>query len=288
LLGLTDFPIYRFDSDLGYIPAPNQSGRFLNRNAWSFNDYSMATDVRWDHSVASNVLLIGNSIVQGGGPLDQKDRLGTVLQNSLGSRFRVWPIAVGGWSNVNETSYLERFADVAKASDFFVWEYMAGGLSELSHPRSEYLTPSAQPWFASWYVTRRYLLPRYFDFGESELPPTGIPKPENLARFEAMITQLSGSADGGPRGIIFLYPEKDKFSLARDGQEWLPERAQIEALARRHKVLIIDIARQSEWKESLYRDPAHLTAEGNRVLGQILLRGMQSVMVSKTSDRSIN
>ena len=276
LLGLTDFPIYRSDPELGYIPIPNQAGRFLNTRGWTFNDYSMATDVPWKRTLGCNVLLIGNSIVQGGGPLDQKDRLGTILQERVGPQYRVWPIAVGGWSNVNETAYLEHFGDVVQASDFFIWEYMAGGLSELSHARSEFLTPTSQPWLASFYVTRRYLLPLFFDFGESELPPTGDAKPENLVRFEAMLGKLTAATNGSARGIIFLYPEKDRFALARQGKQWLPERSKIEALAKAQHVLVIDIAQQRSWNESLYRDGAHLTPNGDQVLARILFEGLQS------------
>jgi hypothetical protein len=265
LLGLTDFPIYRLDPDLGYVPEPNQSGRFLNENRWVFNDYGMATASPWNPTLGSNILLIGNSIVQGGNPLDQKDRLGTVLQDTLGPRYRVWPIGAGGWSTVNETNYLEHFDDVRRSSNFFIWEYIAGGLSALSQGRSEYLTPSVRPRFATWYhLARRYLLPRYFNFKESELPPTGDAQAANLERFEDMINQLTTPSNGQIHGVIFLYPESRRLAVAREGKEWLPERAQIESIARRHQVFIVDIAAQREWSSSLYRDGTHLTPQGNQ------------------------
>jgi hypothetical protein len=275
LFGLTDFPIYLTDPELGYIPAPNQSGRFLNKNAWSFNDRSMPTDVPWNSTLAPNLLLLGNSIVQGGNPIDQRERLASYLQRDLKSSFQVWPIAIGGWSNVNEVMYLERNADVAASCNFFIWEYMAGGLSELSKSRGDLLTPTHPPWFASWYVTRRYILPRYFDFGDSELPPTGLPNPENLAMLEAMAGRLSAHSRFAVHGIIFLYPESDRLELARLGREWLPERPQIEALAQRHNLLVIDIAQQRDWNQTLYRDAVHPSAEGNRVLGQILAEAVE-------------
>src|SRR6476620_6499984 len=127
LSGIVDVPTYSVDDEIGYIPAPNQSGRFLNRNAWVFNDRSMGTGKNWDPTKRQNLLLIGNSIVIGGNPLDQKERLGTLIEKNLNGKYDVWPVAAGGWSNVNETVYLNRNPDVVSHANFFVWEYMDGG-----------------------------------------------------------------------------------------------------------------------------------------------------------------
>ena len=279
--GLTSFPVFLVDPSLGYLPVPNQSGRFLDRNRWSFNDRSMATAAPWNSALNSNLLLIGNSIVEGGNPIDQDDRLGTMLQADLGRSFAVWPIAAGGWSNLNEVNYLKRFDDVSRASDFFVWEYMAGGLSEVSKWRGKYLNPTSHPWFATWYVARRYMLPRFIDFGESELPPTGGVTQENLSSFEAMLAQLSTHSKFAVPGVIFLYPESCRLIIARQGLEWLPERRQIEAIAARHGIMVVDIARDPSWNSSLYRDPTHPTPAGNQVLGRILSEAVRNTAPRK-------
>lgn len=283
LAGITDFPIFYVDPSLGYVPRPSQSGRFLDRNRWSFNERSMATDAAWNPASGSNLLLIGNSIVQGGNPIDQEDRLGTVLQNNLGKDLKVWPIAAGGWSNLNEVNYLRRFDDIALSADFFVWEYMAGGLSEVSKWRGEYLTPTSHPWLASWYVTRRYILPRFIDLNETELPPTGAVTQENLAQFDAMLTKLSERSRHTVPGIIFLYPESCRLSMARLGDEWLPERSQVETVAARHGIMVVDIARDPTWTAKLYRDAVHPTVEGNQVLARILTNAVQAAMLQQPS-----
>lgn len=43
LAGVTDFPTYETDDTIGYIPAPAQSGAFLNKNRWQVNERSMGS-----------------------------------------------------------------------------------------------------------------------------------------------------------------------------------------------------------------------------------------------------
>ena len=124
LVGMLDFPIYAVDPDLGYRTRPNQSGSFLHRNTWAFNDRGMPIGENWDPRKRPNLLLIGNSIIMGGNPYPQQDKVGPLVQRELGDGIAVWPAAVGGWTQVNETAYLEHNADVVSANGFFVWEVM--------------------------------------------------------------------------------------------------------------------------------------------------------------------
>jgi hypothetical protein len=39
--GVTDFPIYDVENEIGYLPKANQSGTFLEKNDWYFNGKSM-------------------------------------------------------------------------------------------------------------------------------------------------------------------------------------------------------------------------------------------------------
>src|SRR4051812_6093297 len=81
--GIADFPLYRADQSLGYVPAPNQRGAFLNRNGWVFNELSMGTDRPFDPDSVFNLLLVGDSIVNGGNPVRQSDRLGPAIEQKI-------------------------------------------------------------------------------------------------------------------------------------------------------------------------------------------------------------
>ena len=157
--GLVDVPTYRVNDTIGYIAAPSQSGDFLDKNTWVFNERSMGIAAHWDASKRPNLLLIGNSIVVGGNHNDQSTKLGPLLQKEVSERWSVWPIAMGGWTNINETAYLESNPDVTAAANVFVWEYMRGGLSRLAPWGGEYVFPQHRPLCATCYVFRRYAVP---------------------------------------------------------------------------------------------------------------------------------
>ena len=274
--GLIDFPVYLANSNIGYIPLPNQSGAFLNNNTWIFNDRSMPTGVKWNASLHPNILLIGNSIFMGGNPYKQSDKIGNLLQQDIGENYSIWPIATGGWTNVNETVYLENNPDVVKAANYFVWEYMSGGLSQLSKWHGEYVFPSQKPIWATGYVVRRYILPKFIYFDMNELPPTGAVDAFNLTKFEQMIVKLQTSTGIKNSGILFLYPTKIEFLSSKNGVDWLPERSKIMKVTDKHNLTVVDLAKNPEWNENMYREGVHPSVEGNRLIARILADTIKS------------
>lgn len=271
LSGVVDFPTYSVDDRIGYIPKPNQSGSFLHTHAWVFNDRSMGTSSPWNPARRPSILLIGNSIVMGGNPFDQKDKLGPLMQQRIGDEYAVWPIAAGGWTNVNEMVYLARNPDVGPSARFFVWEYMGGGLSTLAQWHGDYVFPHERPLWASWYAFRRYIWPHLYHEHMSELPPVGAPDPAQVKRFEAAVAGLCRGIRPQCPGLLFLYPVRTELLQARQGHEWLKERAEIGHIARDNGLSILDISKRPEWNEDLYRaDGVHPTVQGNVALAAIL------------------
>src|SRR5690348_9279243 len=77
---VADVPLYRVDPRLGYIAKPDQAGAVLWTHDWAFNDRSMAVRQPFN---GRGVLLIGDSVVCGGNPFRQADRLGTQLETMI-------------------------------------------------------------------------------------------------------------------------------------------------------------------------------------------------------------
>lgn len=106
-LGLVDFPLYDANAQIGYIPAANQQGSFLNKNDWQFNALHMGAPA-FAPDPARDVLLVGDSLVYGGNTYRQPERLGPALQTLLQERGggQVWPISAGSWALRNELAYM--------------------------------------------------------------------------------------------------------------------------------------------------------------------------------------
>jgi len=272
LVGLTDFPIYYIDSEIRYLPKPNQHGDFLNKNDWYFNDKSMPTDRTWSSDAKRNIALIGNSIVMGGNPYRQSEKISPLINQSIDKEYFVWPIAVGGWTTENEIAYLDKNRDIERSIVFFAWEYMSGGLSQANSWAGGYVFPLKRPVVATWYVIRRYLIPRVIPGNlANELPAIGEPRADNTLKFDAKLTEFCQYGQDGCHGLIWLYPTKNELLRARNGGEWLPERELIRGIADKHGLKIVDLADYPAWVPALYRpDGVHPSVEGNAVLAGIL------------------
>jgi hypothetical protein len=129
LSGFSSYPVYDIHAETKYIPAANQQGVFLNRNAWYVNGRHMGNIANWNAETHPNIVLIGNSIVFGGNASTHEDKLGPLLEKNLGGRYTVWSVAGGGWTNVNEKAYLKHNPDVLRNADAVIVEFMEGGLS---------------------------------------------------------------------------------------------------------------------------------------------------------------
>lgn len=267
-VGMTDFPLFDVSyPDVGYVPKPSQSGAFMGKD-WVFNERSMGVAAPFLPSQAVDVALIGNSIVMGGNPFSQAQRVGPLVQARFPT-YKVWPIAAGGWSLPNQIAYLHHNPDVLPASDVVVWEYMTGGASLTSKWRGEYVFPTQRPVCALCYAFVRYVLPHVFPYHPDELPPMGPPTEATLQAWDQMLSTIRPNA----RKILLLYPTKVDL---RKGSNWLPERASVEALAKRHGFTIVDISRQPEWDVSYYKsDQVHPLPSGNVALSRIIANAIQ-------------
>jgi hypothetical protein len=271
LAGAGSYPLYEIDDEIKYIPSADQHGSYLNRYAWHFNNRHMASSVDWSAENHPNLVLIGNSIVLGGPTSDYEEKLGARLENELGGKYRVWPVAAGGWTNINEMAYLDRNADVWRNADTVIIEFMQGGLS-IPAPWPGYdVFPDKRPRLLTSYVLRQYwrsLLAnrRAREFGA--LPQTGTPDKSQLERFKALAANIAKDR----KLVIFLYPTGADL---RKRLEWRRAIAPIVEVCRAAAAKCLDIAQAPAWNESAYfSDGVHQTAEGTQILASILARAL--------------
>jgi hypothetical protein len=283
-VGAVDFPVYEVrDDDVAYVYAAQQSGRFLRRNAWAVNDRHMPTPRPWDPARLPNLLVIGNSIVAGGNPYDQSEKVASRVEGRTDGRYSVWPVAVGGWSTTNQIAFLEGNPDVVRASTLFVWVHTSGGLRGPNPWLGDDAFPRRRPAWATAYVLRRYLQPQLrVAWKQPPAPPRAGTDADasgaNLVRFEHTVAALASASGRRHPGVLVLYPTRAQVDAARRGIEWLPERADLEGVAARYGVLVKDLTRHPEWAVGLYRDEIHPTVAGNEVLARIVVADVERAL----------
>ncbi len=271
LAGFGSFPIYDLDTPAGYIPTANQKGAFLNENHWAINNRHMGNVTDWTPDMHPNVLLIGNSVLYGGLPVDQPDKVAPLLEKALGGSIAVWSSAAGGWTNVNEMDFFEHNADIVANSDFVIIEFMAGGLSQATPWPGYYVFPDHKPLLLSFYNFEKYVA-RPFLKGEKPvnnmgaLPSLGAIDPAQLQRFKNFVSNAAKTS----KVIIFFYPSKTNLT---DGKIWDDAIEPIVALCKSLSLACVDFSKEKDWSPELYReDKVHPTIDGNKIIAKILAK----------------
>jgi hypothetical protein len=262
--GLNDFPLYLGDSHIGYIPAANQHGSFMNKNDWTFNSIHMGAP-EFAPGPQRDVLIIGDSVVYGGNPFKQEERLGPQLAHQLKDA-KVWPISAGSWSIRNELIWLSDHPEVVSKVEDIVFVLNNGDpINEASSWKCEITHPRHYPVSVLLYEIRKELkLDNCTDI------PEGLKVPDVVWQ-EQLQAWLASDAVKGKRIHFVLYPSKDEFAF-NPSIATASTRHALEAVG---NFRIMEVARQDAWKASYFRDSIHPTAEGNVVLAQLIAQFIQ-------------
>lgn len=255
--GFTDFPLYEADNRIGYIPAANQSGSFLNSRDFATNADHMGTADPFNPGPGLDVLLVGDSIVWGGNPYRASERLAPQLEAA--SDAKVWPISAGSWSLVNELNYLEDHPHVVGGSDRIVFVLNNADFGTPSSWRDPLTHPRQAPISALQYGLQKYVL-------KQQTPPTPaelvVPDENPLEKLTAFLDGCACEAD------FWIYPTKAELLGTEAGLTVEQMRADLVgrgSVAPERVHLVQDIP---GWRENLYKDSIHPTPEGFGVLAQ--------------------
>jgi hypothetical protein len=271
LAGAGSYPLYDIDDEIKYIPSANQHGSYFNRYAWHFNDRHMASRSNWSAEKHPNLVLVGNSIVLGGNRSKHDEKLGALLEKELTGRYIVWPVAAGGWSNINEMTYLDRNIDVLRNADAVIIEFMDGGLGVPTPWPGHDVFPEKKPWLLTMHMLHRLWLSRSAqttsrDFGS--VSQIKVPDEPQLERFKTLVTTIVKER----KLVIFLYPTVTNL---RNKSQWQRAIAPVMEICRVTAAKCVDIAQVPAWNESAYFvDGVHQTAEGTKILASILARAV--------------
>ena len=252
--GIKSFALFTTDDRCHYRMKASQRGNFLNRYQWAYDERGMRTKNHVS-TLSGAVILLGDSVVDGGNYLTQSETLAERLQGAIGRT--VYPIACHGWSIENELAALtsmpswqdaEKLILVLNCGDF---DYTNEGSSHWSFPRRLPL------WLFPWFVCRQ-LYRRYPAWWPPERPaPTaeGIKRlrNQNLTRFKDVVEQFRGTV------TILRFPFKGENTATETYFEDL-------AAVAKSKVSLIDITDSPMWTEDCYLDKIHPNSKGVDVL----------------------
>lgn len=263
--GVLDFPVYKIESNGHYTLASNQSGSFLQKNQWFVNSSGFINKKELDTS-KPYIILIGDSVVYGGNPVNYYDRIGEKLENKI--KKNVYIGALGGWSLQNEIQFINKNIDTIKSADKLIIQFDSGDLSGLATAESGSIThPVEKPKSAIIYCIKKYIYPKLFSQSEqSELPP--IPdNSESNGTWDNDLLNISKNVKG--KILFVLYPD----SKALENKKlWDLQTKEIKDFIKLHedKFEILDLTEFHEWNSKLYRDGVHPNIQGNIVVADII------------------
>ncbi|ODS84693.1 MAG: hypothetical protein ABS46_02895 [Cytophagaceae bacterium SCN 52-12] len=215
--GFCSAPLYIEDPDYEYIYAPNQTVRRFG-NTIRTNSLSMRND-ELSPSDSVTVLLIGDSVVNGGSLTDNAELASTLLEKrlsaELGKRVRVLNISAGSWGPDNSAAYLRKHG---------VFNAKAIGLVASSHDAYDIMThapqvgidpnlPDKQFRIAIVELWSRYIYPIYF---------------KNI-RFNH-VYYAPGEEAAAPA------PEAETYVIRKDGDHFNPGFGELKNIAEEHHI----------------------------------------------------
>jgi hypothetical protein len=205
-LGLGNPPITITHPTIEYLFAPNQRVRRFG-NRFETNSYSMRSAEFSRNKENPNelrILVLGDSIINGGALTDQDDLATELLQRDLAEWLHrpvvVGNVSAGSWGPPNLLAYVNEFGTFDADIAVFVFNSKDASDVPTFEPLDRNLFPQSKPPSALWEAVTRYL-PRYLPGGaaptDEATPPSNADKTASLAAARTLIEKFDPYRDDG-------------------------------------------------------------------------------------------
>lgn len=303
LLGFGNPLIYIADAECGYLLAPNQRVRRLG-NRIEINQYSMRSGAiaPLPDPETLRVLLLGDSVANGGWWTDQTDTISEImarqlrlqLQNlpsnsQLSSKvnyadFEVLNASANSWGPRNQLAYAKRFGVfgakvvvlLLNTDDLFA----SAPCAEVVGRDRSY--PDRQPRSATLKLLNRYLLPA--------MPARQLATPRAESgdvvgcNLEAIRQIQTIAVSANVEFLLAVTPKRHEFGEGSGDWE-VKARERLAELVEREKITYIDflpIFNSAAQLPTLYRDSIHLSPEGNQLVSKTISSQIVAVFLYKS------
>ena len=280
VLGLGDPPIYVADPQIEYMLKPDQDvmrfGSHVFVNHWGMRPPDFPLHKTKPDEI--RVLIMGDSVINGGSEIDQGLLSTTLLQQNLqeklGRPVVIGNASAGSWGPGNWLAYVQRYGFFD--ADLVVLLVNSGDYAD--NPTYAPLSanhPVSKPLLATQEAIFRYL-PGYLPtFSSQPAAQVTTISPAEVAQGRTDLSQfLTLAKDNGARQVmVFHHPDRPEFLSGK----YLTGHDEMRALSRELGVSFTDLypayAKQSD---NLYRDGIHHNVKGQKVLSDALYDALLS------------
>ncbi|WNZ23542.1 SGNH/GDSL hydrolase family protein [Leptolyngbya sp. NK1-12] len=288
LFGFGNPLIYIADPQIGYLLAPNQQTRRFGKRI-AINQYSMRspniTATRPPETL--RVLLLGDSIVNGGWWTDQSQTISALLQQQLQSQslpyhqVEVLNASANSWAPRNQLAYLQRFGSfeaqmivlVINTDDLFA----AAPTSVVVGRDRNY--PNRKPVLGLIEVLQRYLLkPKPIPELAAVQAEAGDRVGANLAAVQ-QIQQLAEKQNA--KFMLLMTPLLREVEPPGPRDYEQKARQRLQAFAQTNRIPLIDclpLFNSLKQPETIYRDHIHLNPSGNQRVSTLILQQILALL----------
>ena len=273
LFGFGDPLLYLADEEIGYLLAPNQNVRRFG-NRIEINQYSMRSG-EIDRTATKRVLMIGDSIVNGGWWTDQKDVLSEELRRADAGAIEVLNASANSWSPRNELAYLRRFGTFDASVIILVinTDDLFGTTPTSLVVGCDRNYPDRKPGSAIAEVLTRYLLP-------APAKPEALKKVQSEggdrvgANLEAIRQIKQIAQQNQAKFILAMTPLLREVEPPGSRDYEIKARQRLLEFTQAEAIEFVDFLSifqaQSDPAVALYRDHIHLSKMGNRIVSERL------------------
>ncbi|MBD2343453.1 SGNH/GDSL hydrolase family protein [Anabaena subtropica] len=285
LFGFGNPLIYIGDPQIGYLLAPNQrTRRFGNRI--EINEYSMRSGAiaKTPAPATLRILLLGDSIINGGWWTDQKNTISSLMMTSLSSsthdnyqQVEVLNASANSWGPRNELAYLQRFGNfhaqvvvlVLNTDDLFA-------TAPTSLPvGSDRNYPDKKPPLALIEVWQRYIKkpqpnPELTAVQKEGGDRVGI-NLETIGKIQELTRQKNSQF------LLVMTPLLRELGEPGPRDYEIKERQRLKEFTQSQQITYIDflpIFNATDDFKALYHDHIHLNLQGNQLVSQEIERSL--------------
>lgn len=287
LFGFGNPLIYIGDEQIGYLLAPNQRTRRFG-NLIEINQYSMRSPQIQKTPPASTlrVLILGDSIANGGWWTDQANTIASLLQQSLTATkdsnyqdVEVLNASANSWGPRNELAYLQRLGNfnaqvvvlLINTDDLFA-------TAPTSIPVGRDCNyPDRQPPLALVEVMQRYLLK------QKPIPELKALQNEAGDRVEinlAAISQIHKLTRHNSQFLLIMTPLLRELGEPGPRDYEVKARQRLIDFSKNEQINYIDILpilNSTENPQTLYQDHIHLNLSGNQLISKVIEQNLTPI-----------